>query len=120
MASGSVVRMSCPVPHPIRGADGLTYADELEVVGSHATEAWVRCRRCGTWFWLSTDIGSKYEYVGAVTLDTALAERALVRGDLDAIAELVVTHRVPYGPVWTTASAMVEIFCALTPGATEA
>ncbi|HEX7603179.1 MAG TPA: hypothetical protein VF316_16290 [Polyangiaceae bacterium] len=114
------MKVSCPVPHPVRGADGLTYADDLEVVGSHASEAWVRCRRCGAWSWLSTDIGSKYEYVGAVTLDTALAERAFVHGDLDAIAEVVVTHHVPYGPVWTTASAMVEMFCALTPGATDA
>jgi len=111
--------MTCPVPHPVRGSDGVETADELEVIGHHATETWVRCRRCGAWFWLSTDVGSKYEYVGAVPLDAALAERAFVRGDLDAIVEIVLANRVPYGPVWTTASAMVEIFCALTPGATD-
>lgn len=111
--------MSCPIPHPIRGADGLEYRDELEVIGKHATEAWVRCRLCDAWFWLSTDVGSKYEYVGSVPIETSLAERAFIDHDLDAMVEIVTIHEVPYGPVWTTATAMVEMFIALTPGATD-
>ncbi len=109
----------CSAPHVLRGADGLAYADDLEVVGSHACEAWVRCKKCGAWFWLCTDVDDRYQHVGAVALDAALAARAFVSRDLDAIAELVVTNDVPNGPVWTTASAMVEIFCALTPGETD-
>jgi len=112
--------VSCADPHPVRGADGIAIADELEVIGGHATEVWARCRTCGAWYWLSTDVGGKYEYVGAVALDAKLAERALVTGDLDAIAEMLDASRVPHGPVWTTASALVEIFVALTPGATAA
>ena len=109
----------CSAPHVLRGADGLAYADDLEVVGSHACEAWVRCKKCGAWFWLCTDVDDRYQHVGAVALDAALAARAFVSRELDAIAELVVTNDVPNGPVWTTASAMVEIFCALTPGETD-
>nr|MBA3538289.1 hypothetical protein [Deltaproteobacteria bacterium] len=93
---------------------------KLEVIDGHATEVWARCRRCGAWFWLATDIGSKYEYVGTVPLEATLAQRAFVDHDIDAIAEIVTTRNVPYGPVWTTASAMVEIFCALTPGKIDA
>ena len=111
--------MSCAAPHVLRGADGLAYAEDLEIVGTHACEAWVRCKKCGAWFWLSTDVSGRCEHVAAVALDASLAARAFVSRDLDAIAELVVTNDVPNGPVWTTASAMVEIFCALTPGATD-
>ncbi len=81
---------------------------------------WARCRRCGAWFWTSTDLGGKYEYVGEVQLPTRLAERAFIHGDVDALAETLITSNVPFGPVWTTASAMVEIFAALTPGASNA
>lgn len=112
--------MTCAVPHPIRARDGLTFVPDLEVIGSHATETWLRCRHCGIWFWASTDVGGKYEYVGAVAIDPFLGELAFVERDLDAIAELVATKQVPYGPIWTTASALVEVVRALTPGSDDA
>ena len=54
-------QVSCAVPHPVRWADGLAFVDDLEVVGGHATETWLRCPRCGAWLWASTDVGGKFE-----------------------------------------------------------
>jgi hypothetical protein len=112
--------MTCPVAHPVRAADGLSFAPELEIIGGHGTEVWLRCRRCDAWFWTSTDVGGKYEHVGSVALPRRLAERALGDAELDAIAALVAIPQVPHGPVWTTASALVELFRALTPRVADA
>ncbi len=111
--------MKCGAPHPVRAAGGVDLAAELEVVGSHATEAWVRCRACGSWFWTSTDLGSKFEYVGEKPLDPDLAEAAFLRGDVRAAARLLVSSDEPFGPVWTTASALLEMLRAVTPGAND-
>src|SRR5512142_975206 len=104
--------MTCPSPHPVRATNGVDLAPELEVVGSHATEAWARCRNCGAWFWTSTDLGGKFEYVGEKALDRELAERAFWNGDVGAAAKLLVESDVPYGPVWTTATALLEMLRA--------
>lgn len=112
--------LPCPSPHPLRGTDGLEYAAELEVLGSHATDAWARCRRCGGYFWLVTDLGGKYEYVDGWQLDGRLAEAGLVGGDAVALARLLSSADLPRGPIWEVSSALVEIFRALTPDLDDA
>ena len=111
---------SCQSPHPVRGPDGLALASDLERVGQFGAECWARCRVCGAWFWLATDMGGKFEYVDDVPLDASLAERAFVAGDLAAMAQLLVRDDLPRGPVWTTASARGALFVALTPAANDA
>jgi hypothetical protein len=109
----------CQSPHPARGTDGFTLASELDLVGQFGRECWARCRVCGAWFWLATDMG-RFDYIDDAPLDVALAERAFVAGDLAAMAQLLVTSDILRGPAWTTASARVALFAALTPEATDA
>ncbi len=111
--------MTCATPHPVRAPGGVDLVPELEVIGSHATEAWVRCRDCGAWFWTSTDLGGKFDYVGEKPLDRELAERAFLAGDARAAARLLVETDEPYGPIWTTASALIEMLRAATPSAND-
>ncbi|WP_428267940.1 hypothetical protein [Haliangium sp.] len=108
----------CPSPHPVRSAGGGP-ADELEVVGSHASACWTRCNRCGRWFWLETD-QSRFQYWEERELDRALASRALTGGDPAAVVELLITHGLPHGPLWELPEARVELLVALTPSASNA
>ena len=109
--------MTCPTPHSMRV--GLDIHPDLEVMGSHGTDCWARCRRCGRWFWLVSDEGGKWDYFDQWELDRGLAERAFLHADVDAAAELLVSSDLPYGPVWTTASALLEMLRAITPKATD-
>lgn len=112
--------MTCAVPHPFRARDDEFVAD-LEIIGGHSTENWLRCRRCGAWFWATTNLGdNKYNYVGHVELDPADAARAFLAHDVDAVARVVVTANVPVSLSWGTATTLAWIFRALTPGATDA
>jgi hypothetical protein len=111
--------MSCPVPHAIRAASGVGFAPELDVLGSYATDTWLRCRLCGAMFWTVEDDG-KYGYSGQWELDAALAHAALVEHDARALARLFVSMSLPMGPVWDFTAALVGIFRALTPTLTDA
>jgi len=86
--------------------------------GSHATDSWGRCSSCGAWIW-STDDTGRFQYRNDWVLDAPLAEAALLRGDVHAAARLLVQHDLPYGPVWETPSALVEMLRAITPGAND-
>ncbi|HET9989984.1 MAG TPA: hypothetical protein VFQ65_15745 [Kofleriaceae bacterium] len=103
--------------HPIR--EGLGYSDNFEIVGSYATDAWGRCKKCGVWWWCVIDDG-KFQFEDQRAVPTEDAEPALLRHDPDALARLFVSRELPHGPVWELASARIEIFRALTPSATDA
>jgi hypothetical protein len=75
-------------------------------VGSYASDAWGRCSACGAWVW-------------SWELDAALAEAAIFGGDVRAAAKLLVEHDLPYGPVWETPSALVDMLRAITPTAND-
>lgn len=111
--------MTCPSPHPVRASDGLSLDSCLEVIGSYGTESWARCRACGAFFWLSTDVDGRFEYVAAVPLEKTLAERAFVAGELGAVADVLVRNGLPDGPVWQAAKALAELFRELTIGCTD-
>jgi len=104
----------------MRPHGGAENHPELEVVGSFATDSWVRCSTCGRWFWLTSDDSSKWQYYDEWEVDKGLAERALVLHETDAVAELFVSNDLPWGPIWTASAALVEILRALTPGVTDA
>jgi len=87
-------------------------------VGSHSTDSWGRCSSCGAWIW-STDDTGKFQYQNDWELDGTIAEAALTRGDVRAAARLLVQHDLPYGPVWETPSAMIEMLRAITPSAND-
>jgi hypothetical protein len=110
----------CATPHPKRGTDGIDVHPDLEMIGSEGSEVWAKCKRCGAWVWLATDIGSKIEYVDAWDLDRDLAELAFVQHDAHAVARLLVSTGLPRGPVWGTSSALLSIFRALTPTSNDA
>lgn len=103
--------------HPIR--EGRGYADNFEVIGSHSTDAWGRCKTCGAWWWSVIDDG-KFQYEDKWLVSTDLAEAALLRRDPDALARLFVSMDLPKGPVWEFSQSLAEIFRALTPNATDA
>ncbi len=104
--------------HPIRDA---SYAldPRLELMAHHATDSAVRCRECGKWFWTVVDDG-KFGYVDEWEIDADLARAAFVDHDASALARLFVSNDLPKGPVWTSPSALIEIFRALTPNLTDA
>ncbi len=112
--------MSCPSPHPTRAPSWRDTLEDLEVIGSYSTDSWVRCRKCGKWFWLTSDDSSKWQYYDEWEVDKTLAERALLNHDTGAVAELLVSNDLPWGPIWTAQAALVEILRALTPSATDA
>src|SRR5258705_11611532 len=87
-------------------------------IGSHATDSWGRCSTCDAWIWTTDDTG-KFQYQNDWKLDPALAEAALLRGDVGAAARLLVENDLPYGPVWETPSALVEMLRAITPSAND-
>ena len=87
-------------------------------VGSYATDSWGRCSACGAWVW-ATDDNGKFQYRNDWTLDASLAEAALLRGDVRAAAKLLVSNDLPYGPVWETPSALVDMLRAITPSAND-
>ncbi len=111
---------ACAAPHPKRGTNGIDVHPDLDMIGSEGSEVWAKCKRCGAWAWLATDIGSKMEYVDAWDLDRDLAERAFVAHDAHAVARLLVSTGLPRGPVWGTSSALLSIFRALTPTSNNA
>jgi hypothetical protein len=111
--------MTCPRPHPIRGPGGVGFAPNVEMLGSHAADAWARCRLCGAMFWAVDDDG-KYMYSNQWELDPGLAREALVLHDPHALARLFVSNDLPLGPLWDFAAALIEIFRALTPGSNDA
>ena len=102
--------------HPIRDGRGL--ADNFDVIGSHATDTWGRCKTCGTWWWTVTDDG-RFQYEDQWIIPTDLADAALTRHDPDALARLFVSRNLPHGPLWDFSGALLEIFRALTPNATD-
>jgi hypothetical protein len=106
---------ACPDPHPQRGPDGLSHYESLEVIGGESSDAWVRCRACGRWFWLATDVGGKYDYVGGKEIDADLAERAFLCRDLAAIVDLCVSYELPKGPVWQSDRALLALLRKLAP-----
>src|ERR1700722_15257824 len=110
--------MTCPKPHAIRGARGSGFAPDLDVLGSFATDTWLRCRLCGAMFWTVGDYG-RYGYSAEWELDPTLAPRALVDHDREALAQLFVSANLPLGPVWDFTEALVDLFRALTPGSTD-
>ncbi len=112
--------MGCALPHPKRAPDGLAIHPDLEVIGSESTEDWARCRKCGAWVWLATDVGGKWEFVEDWELDRNLAERAFVDHDANAAAQLLVSMKLPQGPIWQTSSALLSVLRAVTPNATDA
>lgn len=87
-------------------------------VGGHSTDSWGRCSSCGAWVW-SVDDRGKWDYANDWVIDTALAEAALLRGDVRAAARLLVEHDLPYGPAWETPSALIEMLRAITPSAND-
>ncbi len=112
---------SCASPHPIRDAKGSFGAHaDLDVMGHNGTDCWARCKKCGRWFWLTSDDSSKWQYYDEWEIDRDLAERALVQGDANAAAQLFVSADLPRGPLWTVTSALVDIFRFVTPKATDA
>src|SRR5450432_2288101 len=92
--------MACESPHPQRRKDSLDLHPDLVVIGKAGTEEWARCKRCGAWFWLSTDLGGKWDYVAGTQLDTALGDRAIVEHDPHALLQLLTANDLPQGPVW--------------------
>jgi hypothetical protein len=110
---------TCPSPHPQRGADGLAPFDAFEALGSRNSDSWGRCRRCGRFFWLATDLGGKYEYLGGAELDPSTAERALVDHDLDAVVILLLRHGLPVGPVWESEHALLDLLRQLAPSSSD-
>jgi hypothetical protein len=86
--------------------------------GSYSTDTWGRCSNCDAWVW-TTDDNGKFQYRNDWVLDAALAEAAFSRGDVKAAAKLLVQHDLPYGPVWETPSALVEMLRAITPTAND-
>jgi hypothetical protein len=111
--------MSCPVPHAIRAASGVGVAPELDVLGSYATDTWLRCRLCGAMFWAVDDDG-KYGYSAEWQIDAKVGHVALVEHDARALARLFVSMDLPMGPVWDFTGALVGIFRALTPTLADA
>lgn len=111
--------VTCPAEHPIHVPGGLEFVDTLEVLGGHATDACVRCRLCGRCFWTVCDMG-KWQYVAEREVDPALARKAVVEHDPDALAHLFVANDLPHGPLWDLTGALVEIVRALTPGSNDA
>jgi hypothetical protein len=91
---------------------------EVVTVGSHSTDFWGRCSKCSAWVW-SVDDRGKWDYSNAWVIDSALAEAAFLRGDPRAAAKLLVLHDLPYGPVWETPSALVDMLRAITPSAND-
>jgi hypothetical protein len=73
---------------------------------------------CGAWIWATDDTG-KFQYRNDWELDASLAEAAFLRGDLRAIVKLLLQYDLPYGPVWETPSALVDMLRALTPTAND-
>lgn len=110
--------MTCAKRHPRRAPGGETHA-QLDVVGSHGDSRWARCRDCGRWFWFVDD-DSKWQYVDDWELPRDLAERAFAGGDIAALAQLFVSSDLPRGPVWTTSTALLAFFRAVTPRAGDA
>jgi hypothetical protein len=90
--------MDCASPHPQR--NGLELHPDLAVAGSLGSEEWARCRRCGAWFWLSTDD----RFVEGTQLEAALAERALGSREPQALVQLLTQYDLPKGPIWDTAA----------------
>jgi hypothetical protein len=109
----------CPEPHPLRGPDGLQAFDSYEAMGRAGSDDWGRCRACGRWFWFSTDIGGKYEYVGQKEIEVSLAERAFLGRDLDAVVAIFLRYELPFGPVWQLDQARVELIKQLAPGRSD-
>ena len=87
-------------------------------VGSYASDSWGRCSACSAWIWATDDTG-KFQYRNDWELDATLAEAAFLRGDVRAAAKLLVEADLPYGPVWETPSALVEMLRAITPSAND-
>jgi hypothetical protein len=92
--------MACESPHPQRGQDSVDLHQDLVVIGKAGTEEWARCKRCGAWFWLSTDLGGKWDYVAGTQLDAALGHRAFVEHDPNALLRLLTANDLPQGPIW--------------------
>ena len=112
--------MSCNEPHPLRSADEMLLDPCLEVLGGCSTDAWVRCRLCGRWFWTVTDLGGRFEYVDAWELDPALAGRALLDRDPDAVLALLTRYDLPRGPIWSDERALLELLGEMLPGVDDA
>jgi hypothetical protein len=109
----------CATPHPARAPSGVDVHPDLEVVGSYSDDCWARCRLCGAWVWLTTDLDSKWQYVDAWDLDRTLAERAFVQDDVAAAARLLVVSNLPHGPTWGSTSALLAMLRVITPAATD-
>jgi len=110
---------TCPAPHPIRGEDGLVFHPDLEVMGGCSTDAWLRCRRCGRWFWTVTDTG-KFDYQDNWDLETEEAKAALLRREPAAVVAMLVRHGIPHGPVWGDERALLDLLKELLPDLSDA
>lgn len=110
--------VDCPRPHPLRDEhdEDAPHAD-LEVMGAHASACWVRCRKCGRWFWLETDTG-RFGYRNEWELDPEEAERAVMGKHPRDVVALLVHHGLPHGPLWELPEARVALLEAMTEGAT--
>ena len=53
-------------------------------------------------------------------LDTDLAERAFIQGNLDAVVELLLSPDLLNAPVWRIDSALVHLLRHLAPGVSDA
>lgn len=111
----------CPTPHPIRGSgrrdhqgDIDEWAADIEIIGGYEDSAWVRCRRCGAWFWVVTD-NSRFAYANEWRLP-ASAEAILGSREPGPIVDLLVSQGLPHGPLWELGSARLGLLRHLTPG----
>ncbi len=109
--------MTCAATHPIWSRDG-SFVPELESLANHATDSALRCKLCGRMFWAVCDTG-KFDYQNSWELEPNLASAALIARDPVALARMFISMNLPYGPLWEMTSALVEIFRALTPNATD-
>ena len=122
MAPGS---RPCPTPHPIRGSgydhqgDPQPWADSIEEMGGYEDSNWLRCRRCGAWFWAVSDT-SRFAYQNEWRLPTEQAAQALLFHDPALVVALLVGQGLPHGPLWELADARIGLLRHLTPGHDDA
>jgi hypothetical protein len=111
----------CPHPHPLRQrgidhqGDPIDWAPCLEMVGAYADSCWFRCRKCGAWFWAVTD-RSRFTYCNEWQLPTEAAELALRSREVGPIVTLLIAEGLPHGPMWTSATARIDLLRHMTPG----
>jgi hypothetical protein len=109
----------CPDPHPLRADRSLDPHPDLERLGGEGEDAWYRCRRCGAFFWLTTDDSSKYQFMGAWELDRGLAHKAFVERSVPDALALLVHHELPQGPMWCDEDGLIVLLRAVASGASD-